>query len=164
MRISSYLPLIRHMLIGEFSHTIDEKGRTSLPSKFRKEMGAKVVIAPGIDNCLFIFTMKEWSNFALRLSSGSIGGSSQSVLQADNRNFNRLIIGRAVEVEVDGSGRVLLPEHLREYAGLGTDIVILGVVNRVEVWSKSSWQAFREAYAKKADALAEKLGSAGIVL
>ncbi len=147
------------MLIGEFAHTIDDKGRTSLPAKFRKEMGAKVVIAPGIDNCLFVFTMKEWREFALRLSSGN----SQSVLQADNRNFNRLIIGRAVEVEVDASGRMLVPEHLREYASLKVKVVIIGVVNRVEMWEASAWESFRNEYSKKTDALAEKLGSVGII-
>ena len=147
------------MLIGEFAHTIDDKVRTSLPAKFRKEMGAKVVIAPGIDNCLFVFTMKEWREFALRLSSGN----SQSVLQADNRNFNRLIIGRAVEVEVDASGRMLVPEHLREYASLKVKVVIIGVVNRVEMWEASAWESFRNEYSKKTDALAEKLGSVGII-
>jgi MraZ protein len=147
------------MLIGEFAHTIDDKGRTSLPAKFRKEMGAKVVIAPGIDNCLFVFTMKEWREFALRLSSGN----SQSVLQADNRNFNRLIIGRAVEVEVDAAGRMLVPEHLREYAGLTAKAVLIGVVNRVEMWEAKAWEAFRTEYSKKTDALAEKLSSVGII-
>jgi len=147
------------MLIGENRHTIDDKGRTSLPAKFRKEMGAKVVIAPGIDNCLFVFTMKEWKEFAERLSRGN----SQSVLQADNRNFNRLIIGRAVEVEVDASGRMLVPEHLREYAGLREKVVIVGVVNRVEMWEAKAWDAFRGEYSKKTDALAEKLSSAGII-
>ncbi len=146
------------MLIGEYNHTIDDKGRTSLPAKFRKEMGAKVVIAPGIDNCLFVFTMKEWGEFATRLSRGD----SQSVFKADNRNFNRLIIGRAVEVEVDSSGRMLVPENLREYAGLSAKVVIIGVVNRVEMWEAKSWDSFRNEYSKKTDALAEKLGSAGI--
>lgn len=147
------------MLIGEYNHTIDDKGRTSLPAKFRKEMGAKVVIAPGIDNCLFVFTMKEWREFAERLSRGD----SQSVFKADNRNFNRLIIGRAVEVEVDASGRMLVPENLREYAGLSSKVVIIGVVNRVEMWESKSWDSFRNEYSKKTDALAERLGSAGII-
>ena len=149
-----------HMLIGEHNHTIDDKGRTSLPAKFRKEMGAKVVIAPGIDNnCLSVFTMKEWKGFTERLSRGN----PQSVLQADNRNFNRLIIGRAVEVEVDSSGRMLVPENLREHAGLSAKVVIIGVVNRVEMWDAKAWDAFRTEYSKKTEALAEKLGSVGIM-
>ena len=147
------------MLIGEHQHTIDDKGRTSLPAKFRKEMGPKVVIAPGIDNCLFVFTLKEWKEFAERLSRGD----SSSVMKADNRNFNRLIIGRAVEVEVDSSGRMLVPEHLRDHAGLVAKVVIIGVVNRVEMWEAKAWETFRGEYSKKTDALAEKLGSAGII-
>ena len=147
------------MLIGEYSHTIDEKGRTSLPSKFRKEMGGKVVIAPGIDNCLFVFTVKGWKEFALRLSRSD----SSSVLQADNRNFNRLIIGRAVEVEVDAAGRMLVPVHLRSHAGLESDVTIIGIVNRVEMWDTKAWEAYRTEFSKKTDVIAEKLVSAGII-
>lgn len=146
------------MLIGEYSHTIDGKGRTSLPAKFRKEMGGKVVIAPGIDNCLFVFTIKEWKGFAERLSRGD-----NPVLQADNRNFNRLIIGRAVEIEVDAVGRMLLPEHLRQYAGLTGKITLIGIVNRVEIWDTAAWEKYRDEYAKKTDAIAEKLASVGAI-
>ena len=147
------------MLIGEHNHTIDNKNRTSLPAKFRKEMGGTVVIAPGIDNCLFIFTVKGWTEFAERLSKRD----SSSVLQADNRNFSRLIIGRAVEVEVDKVGRMLIPENLREYAGLSEKIAVVGVMNRVEIWDAKVWESYRNEYAKKTDTLAEKLASAGLI-
>ena len=147
------------MLIGEHKHILDNKNRTSLPAKFRKEMGGTVVIAPGIDNCLFIFTVKGWTDFAERVSRGD----SSSMLQADNRNFSRLIIGRAVEVEVDKVGRMLIPEHLREYANLSEKIAVIGVMNRVEVWDDMAWEAYRKEYAKKTDALAEKLAGAGII-
>jgi MraZ protein len=147
------------MLIGEFSHTIDNKSRTSLPAKFRKEMGGKVVIAPGIDNCLFVFTTKGWNDFAERL----LKRDPSSVLQADNRNFSRLIIGRAVEVEVDRVGRMLLPEHLRQYAGLKERITILGVMNRVEVWDSKVWEGYRTEHARKTDVIAEKLASYGVI-
>lgn len=146
------------MLIGEYSHTIDGKGRTSLPAKFRKEMGPRVVIAPGIDNCLFVFTMKEWKGFAERFARGD-----SPVLQADNRNFNRLIIGRAVEVEVDTVGRMLLPEHLRHYANLSGKITIIGIVNRVEIWDADAWKAYRDEFSKKTDVIAEKLASVGAI-
>ncbi len=148
------------MLIGEYSHTIDDKGRTSMPSKFRKEMGAKVIIAPGVDNCLFVFTVKGWKEFAERLSRSD---SSSSVLQADNRNFNRLIIGRAVEVEVDAAGRMLVPEHLRLHAGLSSKVTIIGIVNRVEMWDTGSWESYRNEFSKKTDVIADKLVSAGII-
>jgi len=146
------------MLIGEYNHTFDDKSRVSLPAKFRKEMGQTVVVAPGIDNCLFIFTMKGWKEFTERLSRPD----SSSVLQADNRNFNRLVIGRAVEVEVDGTGRMLVPDHLREYAGLETKVTIVGVMNRVEVWSTEAWIKYRTEFAKKTDVMAEKLSSVGL--
>jgi len=147
------------MLIGEYSHQFDEKSRISMPAKFRKEMGSKVVIAPGIDNCLFIFTMKGWKEFTDRVSRRD----SSSVLQADNRNFNRLIIGRAVEVDVDAVGRMLVPEHLKQYASLVTKASIVGVLNRVEIWDTATWEKYRNEYSKKTDSMAEKLYSAGII-
>ncbi len=156
------------MLIGEYNHSFDDKSRISLPAKFRKEMGQNVVIAPGIDNCLFVFTMKGWKDFAERLSRPD----SSSVLQADNRNFNRLVIGRAVEVEVDGAGRMLVPEHLREYANLvggkgssaeNVKATIVGVMNRVEVWNSEAWVSYRTEFGKKTDVMAERLAEVGMI-
>lgn len=146
------------MLIGEYSHTFDEKNRVSLPAKFRKEMGKQVVIAPGIDNCLFVFTLKGWKEFAERVTRPD----SSSVLQTDNRNFNRLIVGRATEADIDSIGRVLIPDNLKEYAGLKTKVVVIGVMNRVEIWDSESWTKYRKAFEKKTDVLAEKMSSAGI--
>ena len=123
-------------------------------------MGSSVVIAPGIDGCLFVFTSKGWKQFAERLSSPD---SSSSVLQADNRNFNRLIIGRAVESNVDSIGRILVPDHLRVHASLKTHAVLIGVMNRVEIWDASLWEKHRKAFEKKTDVMAEKLNSAGII-
>ena len=147
------------MLIGEYTHSFDDKSRISLPAKFRKEMGSTVVIAPGIDNCLFVFTMKGWKEFAARLSRPD----STSVLQTDNRNFNRLVIGRAVEVGVDSIGRVLIPDHLRDYASLKNKTTIIGVLNRVEIWNTDTWEKYRDEFSKKTDVIAEKLVSAGII-
>lgn len=147
------------MLIGEYNHTFDDKNRISLPAKFRKEMGGNVVIAPGVDHCLFIFTMKGWKEFAERLSRPD----SSSVLQADNRNFNRLIIGRAVEVEVDKGGRMLIPDHLRQYARLGEKATIVGVLNRAEIWDSEAWEKYRAEYEKKTEDMAERLAGAGII-
>ena len=146
------------MLIGEYRHTIDDKNRLSLPAKFRQEMGKKVVIAPGLDSCLFIYSMKEWEKIAERLSV-----SEASMLQADNRSFNRYLLGGAVEVEIDAVGRMLLPEHLRERAHLTTKVVFIGVRDRAEIWDEATWQTYRLEVERKADALAEKLGSAGMI-
>ncbi len=147
-----------HMIIGQFNHTIDDKNRLSLPAKFRQEMGKKVVITPGLDSCLFIFTMKEWEKIAERLSV-----NESSILQADNRGFNRYLLGGAVEVEIDGVGRMLLPEHLRVRAKLKSKVVFIGVKDRAELWDEDNWNTYREGVESKADALAEKLGSAGMI-
>jgi MraZ protein len=146
------------MLIGEFRHTIDDKNRLSLPSKFRKEMGKNVVVTPGLDSCLFIFTMKQWEKISGRLSAGE-----SSILQADNRGFNRFLLGGAVEVEVDAVGRMLLPEHIRERAKLKSKVVFIGVGDRAELWDESVWGAYRADIERKADTLAEKLGQAGVM-
>ena len=146
------------MIIGQFNHTIDDKNRLSLPAKFRQEMGKKVVITPGLDSCLFIFTMKEWEKIAERLSV-----KESSILQADNRGFNRYLLGGAVEVEIDGVGRMLLPEHLRERAKLKSKVVFIGVKDRAELWDEATWNSYRDEVENKAGALAEKLGQAGMI-
>ncbi len=145
-----------NMLIGEYNHTIDDKNRLSLPVKFRKEMGKNIVITPGLDNCLWIFTNKEWEKISAKLSESSF-------LQADNRGFNRFMFGGAVQVEVDTIGRVLVPDFLKERANLKGKAVLIGVQNRVEIWNDRAWAEYKKVVEKQADALAEKLGGAGII-
>lgn len=94
------------MLIGEYIHTLDEKNRMSLPVKFRKEMGKSVVVAPGLDNCLSLFTVKEWQKISKKLSDSSM-------LASDNRSFSRFMFGQAVILDVDNNGRILIPENLK---------------------------------------------------
>lgn len=154
------------MLIGEYTHTIDEKNRLSLPAKFRQEMGKKVVLTPGLDNCLFVFTIKEWEKFSGKLAESSM-------LQADTRSFNRYILGGAVEAEVDSIGRILVPDFLRERAGItapqggksagATKVAIIGVQSRVEIWNEKSWIEYKRVVEKQADSLAEKLGQVGML-
>jgi MraZ protein len=144
------------MLIGEYIHTIDIKNRISLPAKFRKELGKKIIITPGLDQCLFIFTSKEWSRVSKRLSDTD---SDLSFLQADKRSFNRFMFGRAVEVEVDSIGRILIPDFLKDRIGIKDRAAIIGVEDRVEIWNDKVWEGYREVVEKQADQLAEKLGS-----
>jgi len=144
------------MLIGEYTHSIDEKNRMSLPAKFRGELGKTVVITPGLDSCLFVFSMKEWKKIADKLSESS-------VLQADNRSFNRFMFGGAVEASVDSIGRVLVPEFLRERAGLTEKVAIIGVQSRAEIWDETRWQEYKKVVEKQADGLAEKLGGIGVL-
>jgi MraZ protein len=147
-----------NMLIGEYTHTQDDKKRISLPSKFRKEIGKKVVITHGLDNCLFMFPVKEWMKISEKLGGLSMG-------QADSRGFNRIMLAGAVEVDVDAIGRILIPEFLREYAGvaLKTKVVFAGVHSRVEVWDESRWKEYKAKILKQADQLAEKLGEVGVI-
>jgi MraZ protein len=142
------------MLIGEYIHTIDEKSRVSMPAKFRKELGKKIIITPGLGNCLFIFTATEWAKVSKKLSDSE---TDLSFLKADQRNFNRYMFGRAVEVEFDTIGRILIPEFLKERIGLKDKVAIIGVKDRVEVWNDKTWADNQKIIEKQAEDLAEKL-------
>ena len=144
------------MLLGEYKHTIDTKNRLSLPVKFRKELGRTVVVTPGLDHCLFIFTQKEWKQISDHLSQFSI-------LQADNRSFNRFMFGGASESQLDSIGRILIPDHLREWAGLKQKATVIGVQSRLEVWDEDGWSSYKKKIESNADTLAEKLGSTGLI-
>lgn len=144
------------MLIGEYTHTIDEKNRISLPARFRKEIGKKIVITHGLDNCLFLYSMTAWSKVADKLGSLGIG-------QADTRGFNRFMLAGAVEIEVDSIGRILIPDFLKKFAGLKEKAVFAGVHNRVEIWNSDRWSEYKDRTQKQADKLAEKLGEIGAI-
>lgn len=144
------------MLIGEYIHTIDEKNRVSMPAKFRKELGKKIIITPGLGNCLFIFTNKEWEKVSKKLSDSD---ADLSFLKSDQRNFNRYMFGRAAEVEIDSIGRILIPDFLKNRIGLKNTAAIIGVKDRVEVWDEKAWRDDKAVVEKQAEQLAEKLGS-----
>lgn len=144
------------MLIGEYIHTLDDKKRLSLPVKFRKEMGKKIVLTSGLENCLWIFTLKQWEKISAKLSE-------MNMLRADNRSFNRYMFGSATEVEVDALGRMLVPDFLVERAGLKNKVALIGVQDRVEIWNEEAWKAYKNVVEKEADSLAEKLGNAGML-
>lgn len=144
------------MLIGEYRHNLDDKKRVALPARFRKELGRKVVVTRGLDKCLWIYPVGEWKKVAEKLSNLSIG-------QADTRSFNRFMLAGAVETDVDGSGRILIPDFLKEFAGLDTDLVLAGVHTRVEVWDENNWKIYQSNTLREADKLAEKLGEIGVI-
>lgn len=148
-----YLPF-KIMLIGEFSHTLDAKRRVALPSKFRKELGKKAIITRGLDRCLFVYSQKEWNKVAEALAALPTG-------QADTRNFVRLFLAGAQESDTDSLGRILIPEYLKKYAGLGKKVVITGVYKRLEVWDAHRWEEYKSNIEKQTDVLAEKLGEIG---
>jgi len=142
------------MFIGEYEHTLDEKKRVSLPKAFRSGLGKRMVMTRGLDNCLFVYSRSAWEKVAAKLDKLSFA-------QADTRGFNRFLLSGAVEVEVDAAGRILIPEHQKEFAGLGKTIVFAGVSDRVEVWDAATWKSYKKRIVGQVDAMAEKLGEIG---
>jgi MraZ protein len=144
------------MLIGEYTHTLDQKKRLAIPAKWRRELGRKVVVTHGLDNCLSVYPIKEWGRVSEKLAALSLG-------QANTRGFNRFMLAGAVETEVDAIGRILIPDFLKAYASLGTKVVMAGVHSRLEIWDEVRWRAYKDRISKEADALAEKLGEIGVI-
>ncbi|MGH7141387.1 MAG: division/cell wall cluster transcriptional repressor MraZ [Minisyncoccia bacterium] len=144
------------MLIGEYHHTLDPKKRLSLPAKFRKEVGDKVVLTRGLDSCLFLFSENSWRAIAEKLAALPLS-------QSHTRGFSRFLLSGAVEQEVDGVGRILVPEYLKEFAGLKSGVVLAGLSDRIEVWDEGAWADYRRRIEKDADRLAENLGNLGIL-
>ena len=142
------------MLIGEYKHTIDAKKRLSLPVKFRKELGKHIVITKGLDTCLFVYSPKNFERFLSRLKELSVG-------QSASRRFNRFVLGGAIDSQIDSLGRILVPDFLKEFAGLKDSVVLIGVNDRVEIWDEKNWNDYREKSEKEADILAERLGEIG---
>ena len=142
------------MLIGEFQHTLDAKKRVAMPAKLRRELGSPAVITRGLDKCLFVYPLKEWEKVAEKLSALPVG-------QATNRSFVRLFLAGAAHVEMDQLGRVLIPDYLKDYAGLSERVVVAGVYKRLEIWDATRWEAYKSEIEKQADVLAEKLGEIG---
>ena len=120
------------MFMGEYSHTIDTKGRLIIPSKFREELGETFVVTKGLDGCLFVFSDEEWKAFEIKLKSLPLTNKNA-------RQFARFFVAGATPCELDKQGRILLPATLREFAGLEKDVVLTGMLNRIEIWSKEKW-------------------------
>jgi len=142
------------MLIGEYRHVLDSKKRLSLPSKVRKDLGKKVVVTRGLDNCLFLYPLEEWRKVMEKLRELSMG-------QADTRGFNRFMLAGAIDVDVDSMGRILIPDFLKEFANLKQKVVFIGVNDRLEIWDHNVWDTYKKRIEKQADVLAEKLGEIG---
>jgi MraZ protein len=143
------------MLIGEYLHTIDQKNRLSVPSKFRKTLGSTVIVTRGLDQCLFLYSVAQWEVLAEKLSSLPWG-------KAEHRSFIRLMVAGATDIDIDSLGRILVPDYLKAHAGLDKDAMIVGLYNRVEIWRPDSWNEYREGATKDAERIAEKLGDVGM--
>lgn len=143
------------MFIGEYSHNLDDKGRLAIPVKFRRELAKGAVVTRGLDNCLFLYTKKEWEKLAEKLATLPIS-------QSNSRAFSRLMLAGAMDVEVDKQGRVVLPEYLRTFAGLKKNTVIAGLYNRVEIWEESKWAVYKQQTETNSNEIAEKMAELGI--
>jgi len=143
------------MFIGEYQHSIDPKKRLALPSKFRKELGSKVVVTRGLDKCLFIYPLKTWKELAEKLGTLPMGESG-------TRSFVRLMLAGATDVDVDSQGRILLPDYLKEYATLDKNVTVAGLFNRLEIWDDVKWIGYKNKAEENTDEIAEQLGKLGI--
>ena len=142
------------MLIGEFEHSLDAKGRLIMPAKLREAIGDKFVVTKGLDGCLFAFSIEEWSNFEEKLKSLPLSNRN-------SREFTRFFLSGAKECEIDKQGRFLIPTNLRETASLQKEVVIIGVGTRIEIWDKEKWNSYNDENISVED-IAENMTMLGI--
>ncbi len=143
------------MLLGEYKHNMDAKGRLAVPAKFRSDLSAGAIITRGLDRSLFIFNKSEWEKVVEKLVALPLA-------QANSRAFVRLMLAGASDAPLDSQGRVLVPDYLREYAGLRKQVVVAGLYNRIEIWDAKTWSGYKSKTEAASDEIAEKLGELGI--
>ena len=143
------------MLIGEYEHSLDVKGRLIMPAKLREDMGEKFIITKGLDGCLFGFSQTEWSNFEEKLKTLPLTNKNA-------RDFVRFFLSGAIECEIDKQGRFLIASNLREYANMEKDVVIIGVGTRLEIWNRDKWKTYNSDENISADEIAENMKMLGI--
>ena len=143
------------MLIGEYEHSLDAKGRLIMPAKLREDVGEKFIVTKGLDGCLFGFSQKEWDNFQEKLKTLPLTNKNA-------RDFVRLFLSGAIECELDKQGRFLITGNLREYGNLEKEAVIIGVGTRIEIWNKDKWKEYNSEENISADELAENMTMLGI--
>jgi len=142
------------MLLGEYFHNIDAKGRIILPSKFRSELGERFIVTKGFDGCLYGYSVEAWKEIEEKIKTLPL------VTGKDARNFTRFFFSSAIECEIDTQGRILISSSLREFASLQKEVAIIGVSSRIEFWSKDKWETYCDA--QDADDIAEKMSFLGI--
>ena len=143
------------MFIGEYTYLIDQKKRLALPAKFRELLGKKAVITKGLDNCLFLYPLKEWKKIAEKISKLPFS-------QADARGFGRFMLVGAIDVNIDNLGRILIPDYLKKYSALNKKIVVAGVYNRIEIWDSKKWDEYKAKTEAGMGDMAERLGELGV--
>lgn len=143
------------MFMGEYHHNIDSKGRAIIPAKFREELGKTFILTKGLDKCLVIYTMEDWKVFEEKMKQ--FPTTDEGV-----RRFFRFLFSGACECETDSQGRIIIPQNLRKYASISKEIVSIGVVNKVEIWSKSNWETYNDEDNFIDNELAERMAELGI--
>ena len=143
------------MLIGEYEHSVDAKGRLIMPSKLREDIGEKFVVTKGLDGCLFVFSLKEWEIFGEKLKALPVSNKNA-------RDFTRFFLAGAIECEIDKQGRFLITSNLREFAALDKDVVIIGVTTRLEIWNRDKWKSYNSDENISAEEIAENMSMLGI--
>ncbi|MDO5557607.1 MAG: division/cell wall cluster transcriptional repressor MraZ [Clostridia bacterium] len=143
------------MLIGEYEHSLDVKGRLIMPSRLREDIGEKFILTKGLDGCLFGFAYKEWEIFEEKLKALPLTNKNA-------RDFTRFFLSGAIECDVDKQGRFLITNNLREYANLGKEVVIVGIGTRIEIWDKEKWEKYNNEKELSADEVAENMNNLGI--
>lgn len=150
MKYPQSLKEVGKLLIGEYQHSLDVKGRVNFPAKLREGLGGRFIITKGLDNCLAVYPLDQWKVLENKISSLPVSKS---------RNLQRFLFAGAVDVEADKQGRVLIPANLREYAGLTKDVMIIGASVRAEIWDKDRWMESCEELT--ADAVADAMDQLG---
>lgn len=143
------------MFIGEYKHNLDDKGRLALPVKFRRELGKGAVVTRGLDSCLFLYTRNEWAKLAEKLSALPLS-------QSNSRAFARLMLAGAMDVETDKQGRIVLPEYLRQFAGLKKSAVVAGLYSRLEIWDEEAWNKYKTRTEAESGEIAERMAELGV--
>lgn len=148
-------PSERALFLGEYQHSIDDKGRLAIPAKFRSPLNDGLVVTRGLEKCLYVWTLDQWREMSDRLAS-------LPLMQNDARRVARHFFSGAVDTKLDKLGRVILPQFLREYAGLTDEVVVLGVHSRIEIWGSESWASERSQVEEQSASYAEHLATLGI--
>jgi MraZ protein len=142
------------MFIGEYSHSLDEKGRVSLPVKFRGKLASGCVVTRGLDHCLWVYSLEEWDKLAQSLAALPITSKNA-------RSFSRLMLAGAMDLKIDNAGRINLPNYLTKYAGIKTKVVITGMYSRLEIWPEDGWNEFKKGMEDNGEEIAEQIEEIG---
>ena len=138
------------MFMGEFSHSIDAKGRVILPAKFREELGTSCIVTRGLEGCLSAYTVDAWNTLAEKMKK--LRTSKEKV-----RAFKRFLFGSAAELEFDRTGRILIPSPLRDYAKLGKEVTVIGTGDAIEIWDKEAYEDYAAKTVPAMEEIAESL-------